>query len=63
MVLEVWKEDAESGFVLKREPTLRKRGLWAWDDLRNENFKAKAEKSWNLISKWSELRKMIYGFE
>ena len=52
-----WKEDAESGIVLKGEFTLSKSGLWAWDDLRNEIFKAKAEKSWNLISKWNELRK------
>jgi len=52
-----WKENAESGFVLKRELTLSKFGLWAWDDLKNEIFKAKAEKSWNLISKWNDSRK------
>ena len=45
MVMEVWKEDAESGIVFKGEFTLSKSGLWAWDDLRNEIFKAKAEKS------------------
>ena len=52
-----WKEDVESGIILKGEFTLSKSGLWAWDDLRNEIFKAKAEKSWNLISKWNDLRK------
>ena len=29
--------------------------------MRNEIFKAKAEKSWNLISKWNGLRKVICG--
>ena len=61
MVMKVWKEDAESSIIFKGEFTLSKSGLWAWDDLRNEIFKAKAEKSWNLISKWNGLRKVICG--
>ena len=52
-----WKEDAESGIVFKRGIYLEKKWLMSRNDLRNEIFKAKAEKSWNLISKWNELRK------